>query len=301
MAVDKLVDSTQLDADLTSVANAIRTKGGTSAQMAFPAGFVSAVNAIPSGVSIDYLHRPKVGDGNAYIYIYLPNIEDLIIRIYFLPENNPVLIEWGDGSEETVSTGSYFEHTYSTTGYYTIKLTQLTGTSALLGGAGNTWVVGGGESTVKQRDSYKLIGVETGTWDFSTFELIQNSNCSFVYAGDSPITERTIHCRSNRLLHTIELNNAVSIMSYWYSDDLALKKITIPYTVTEIQGQSFNGIYGLTVHLEPTTPPNLTSTSAFTDTAKFYVPYSDDHSILDAYKEATNWSTFAENIFEEEP
>ena len=49
MAVDKLVDSTQLDADLTSVANAIRTKGGTSASLAFPAGFVSAVNAIPTG------------------------------------------------------------------------------------------------------------------------------------------------------------------------------------------------------------------------------------------------------------
>lgn len=49
MAVDKLVDSTQLDADLTSVANAIRTKGGTSAALAFPAGFVSAIAAIPSG------------------------------------------------------------------------------------------------------------------------------------------------------------------------------------------------------------------------------------------------------------
>lgn len=49
MAVDKLVDSTQLDADLTSVANAIRTKGGTSASLAFPAGFVSAVEAIPAG------------------------------------------------------------------------------------------------------------------------------------------------------------------------------------------------------------------------------------------------------------
>lgn len=49
MAVDKLVDSAQLDADLTSVANAIRTKGGTSAQLAFPAGFVSAVEAIPTG------------------------------------------------------------------------------------------------------------------------------------------------------------------------------------------------------------------------------------------------------------
>ena len=49
MSVDKLVDSTQLDSDLTSVANAIRTKGGTSAQLAFPAGFVSAVQAIPTG------------------------------------------------------------------------------------------------------------------------------------------------------------------------------------------------------------------------------------------------------------
>lgn len=51
MSVDKLVDSTQLDADLTSVANAIRTKGGTSASLAFPAEFVSAIQAIPSGGS----------------------------------------------------------------------------------------------------------------------------------------------------------------------------------------------------------------------------------------------------------
>lgn len=49
MALDKLVDSTQLDADLASVAGAIRTKGGTSAQLQFPAGFVSAVEAIPTG------------------------------------------------------------------------------------------------------------------------------------------------------------------------------------------------------------------------------------------------------------
>lgn len=36
-------------ADLTSVANAIRTKGGTSAQLAFPQGFVDAVDAIETG------------------------------------------------------------------------------------------------------------------------------------------------------------------------------------------------------------------------------------------------------------
>lgn len=49
MALDALVDSTQLDADLTSVANAIRTKGGTSAQLAFPAEFVSAIEDIETG------------------------------------------------------------------------------------------------------------------------------------------------------------------------------------------------------------------------------------------------------------
>ena len=49
MAVDKLVDSTQLDTDLTSVANAIRTKGGTSASLAFPSGFVTAIGNISTG------------------------------------------------------------------------------------------------------------------------------------------------------------------------------------------------------------------------------------------------------------
>lgn len=55
MAVDKLVDSAQLDADLTSVADAIRAKGGGSGGLAFPAGFVSAIQSIPSGgtVSVD--------------------------------------------------------------------------------------------------------------------------------------------------------------------------------------------------------------------------------------------------------
>ena len=49
MAVDKLVDSTQLDTDLTAVADAIRTKGGTSASLAFPNGFVDAIDAIETG------------------------------------------------------------------------------------------------------------------------------------------------------------------------------------------------------------------------------------------------------------
>nr|DAG02135.1 MAG TPA: hypothetical protein [Myoviridae sp. ct4uh47] len=49
MAYDKVVDSTKLDAGLTEVANAIRAKGGTTGQLAFPAGFKAAVEALPAG------------------------------------------------------------------------------------------------------------------------------------------------------------------------------------------------------------------------------------------------------------
>lgn len=49
MALDKVIDSAQLDADLTAVADAIRTKGGTTEQLSFPDGFVSAVEGIQAG------------------------------------------------------------------------------------------------------------------------------------------------------------------------------------------------------------------------------------------------------------
>lgn len=46
MAVDKAVDGVELDAGLTSIADAIRTKGGISAQLDFPNGFTDAVKEI---------------------------------------------------------------------------------------------------------------------------------------------------------------------------------------------------------------------------------------------------------------
>lgn len=49
MAVDKRIDSVQLDSDLTSIANAIRAKGGQTGEIVFPSGFISEIQAIPSG------------------------------------------------------------------------------------------------------------------------------------------------------------------------------------------------------------------------------------------------------------
>ncbi len=49
----QLVNETTLNNGLTSIANAIRTKGGTVAQLSFPTGFVDAVNSISGGGSVD--------------------------------------------------------------------------------------------------------------------------------------------------------------------------------------------------------------------------------------------------------
>lgn len=42
------------DTDLTTVANAIRTKGGTSAPLSFPSGFAQAIADIPSGGGVTH-------------------------------------------------------------------------------------------------------------------------------------------------------------------------------------------------------------------------------------------------------
>lgn len=46
---NKVVNATQLDADLLSVADAIREKGGTSAALLFPDEFITAINDIHGG------------------------------------------------------------------------------------------------------------------------------------------------------------------------------------------------------------------------------------------------------------
>ncbi len=55
MAYDKVVDSASLDSKLTQVADAIRTKGNTSADLQFPSGFISTIQAIQTGTELQII------------------------------------------------------------------------------------------------------------------------------------------------------------------------------------------------------------------------------------------------------
>lgn len=85
----------------------------------------------------------------------------------------------------------------------------------------------------------------------------------------------------------------------------ALKSLTLPASVTSIAAKAFENCWGLeTLQVEATTPPSLAATTAFSGLNSLHeirVPYSADHSILAAYKTATNWSQYSAYMVEEDP
>lgn len=52
MAIDKAIDSTEFDSKLTTVADAIRTAGGTTEPMSFPSGMVEAISELKGGIDL---------------------------------------------------------------------------------------------------------------------------------------------------------------------------------------------------------------------------------------------------------
>lgn len=93
--------------DLTSIANAIRTKGGTSEQLVFPSGFVSAVEALQTedilGKYLDVQLGDYSNDDLVYIKPYtfyrfsggagnlrFPNVTQIGINAFYLANTGPV-------------------------------------------------------------------------------------------------------------------------------------------------------------------------------------------------------------------
>ena len=109
------------------------------------------------------------------------------------------------------------------------------------------------------------------------------------------------------------------IPSYCVQQNTAIEKIIVPNGVTEIQGSAFSSCYSLSslvfpdtlqsiaasafaqnvsmheYHFLSTTPPTLANANAFDDIPSdciIYVPMAS----VEAYKTATNWSTYATQI-----
>ena len=365
-----MADYLVTDTELTSIANAIRTKGGTSASLEFPQEFVQAINDIETGGGGG--DSWIKGDGKTYLHINI--YDEFFLPVYLLFNQNTrngCTIDWGDGSTTTPSnTGKQtITHEYAEVGEYIITIANNSGTFYF----GNPSSIGGcifvsslGESSWSSREMYCSIlrKVELGQgWVSSSGRQFKGCrNMTDVYVSVPPAytslgNEIFSACQSLKHIDGVQgwndgittlntgvfatcafdvvpqfdnvvtipqnfmstPNNGVStlgIVDVWegvttisqgafaYQSNIA--KATIPSTVTSIGAQVFNNCIGLKeLHLKPTIPPTLSNTNAIPNggvvNLTIYVPYSADHSILDAYQTASNWSTFASKIVEEEP
>lgn len=82
-----------------------------------------------------------------------------------------------------------------------------------------------------------------------------------------------------------------------------LESVVLPSTMERIQYMNFYNCPMLDwVTILATTPPNLGS-SVFGSSykARVRVPYSADHSVLTAYREAETWASFANRVYEMDP
>ena len=95
--------------------------------------------------------------------------------------------------------------------------------------------------------------------------------------------------------------SATQFKAQFLTQPYSIVKLIFPSTFTNINGlESY--FYSLKeIHCKATTPPTLSGTyfnSAPSDLV-IYVPYSADHSVLETYKTASNWSTYASKMQEE--
>lgn len=89
-----------------------------------------------------------------------------------------------------------------------------------------------------------------------------------------------------------------------FADCRRVTKYTVPASYTSLAAKAFSNLSSCTeIHFLATTPPTMANVNALNTgmnaNLKIYVPYSADHSVLQAYQTASNWSTFASIIMEE--
>ena len=81
----------------------------------------------------------------------------------------------------------------------------------------------------------------------------------------------------------------------------SLQKLTIPSSVATVNGMSETHCLQ-ELHMKATTPPTLSNTSQFSNRPSsftIYVPRSENQTVLNAYKTASNWVNYASSMQEE--
>ncbi len=317
MALDKLVDSEQLNADLTSVANAIRAKGGTSAQLSFPSGFITAINNIPTGGGervllweddFDTLDTDTWGYELGYIrnseaQYYTSDskncyVQDSVLHIVALKDNPASGYEWSSASIDSsynFPTGHGF---YFGNGLIETRV-KIPLTSAGVWPA--WWSVGAIKAATCTSGQYVRYGLgwpnatEIDMLDYIGTQAVSNDISPGVIYQNNPYSSSAVTARgtgkynlSDGDWHILGMEYTPTTLSF-YQDRVLIATINI----SSIDNLAGNFAYPLKFNLamgstSGTIPSDLTRAEFLVDWVKYYAPIGTSESDITALTASIN-------------
>lgn len=263
---------------LRDVADKIREKGGTSAQLEYPDDWKDAINAISGGGD-----EPIPEDGKTRIWIHIaeetPDNRLTFYLQFTASEADNTTVDWGDGVSETLgdTVATNYSHKYPSGGNYIITMTVNSGTISFEGDSNN-----------------RIYG------EYANSNTHNRIRIQKVIIGDSMTNIGMSAFNSCYTLVSITIPDGVtSIGANTFQACYGLTSITIPDGVTDIGTYAFRYCYSMSeYHFKPIAPPTLANSNAFNGIPSdciIYVP----QGCLSAYQSATNYGNVASQMQEE--
>jgi hypothetical protein len=272
-----------------------------------------------------------IGDGNTHIWITLPEGRTSL-ELGCCP-NGTVTVDWGDGTEPDVLTGTSTSmikrtptHNYAAAGDYVITLT-VDGEMYVPGGSSSSYIlhhssysnglnkahlgalrkleigdrVGCGHYAFKGCFNLSSVTIPNGVRFLGIDAFAGCFNLSSVTIPDGVTTlNANIFSGCYNLLKVNIPEGLTTINGSVFRDCYCLLNITIPNSVTSINSQVFYNCYSLRkIRFEGTTPPTVADSAAFSNVPTDCV-ISVPVGSLDAYKTATNYPDPATYTYVEE-
>ena len=248
-------------------------------------------------------------DGKTRIYIHLEN--GRTSPMLGCCPNGTVTVDWGDGTEPDTLTGTSTStvkwtptHEYSAAGDYVIKL-SVSGSVSLAGSSSSElysyllrYSSGSDTRNRVYRNAIQKVEIGNGVTSIGNSAFNSCYSLSSITIPDGVTLIGNSAFNSCYSLPSITIPNGVTqIGDSAFQSCYSLTLITIPNSVTSIGDSAFkycSGVryYDFTRH---TAVPTLSNTNAFNGIVadcEICVPAA----LVDAWKAATNWSTYADHI-----